>query len=180
VKITLRVLRGLIKEATSEYSREEYLQFVKDDIGPNMFDAATQERAAEAYANGTSPEAFVDMLYDEWDDEDEEQHQEMMRTGSKDDRILYMLAAAFMVHRIDMEDVRYIRYRVYKQRVVMEDVEDDEGVTRLGHMHTDADNDFIQSYVPGMTTYDLGEWLASHGARKLKLPKRRPQFSMYD
>lgn len=85
--------------------------------------------------------------------------------SKKDKKVLDLLSNVFTM-TCDMEDVRYIRYKVRKNAVSLIDVGE-----QLGHMQTGASTRELASV--GMTPQQLGDWLAAHGARPQKAVRRK-------
>jgi len=85
--------------------------------------------------------------------------------NKKDKKILDLLSGAFTT-RVDLEDVRYIRYKVLKNLVSLIDVGE-----QLGHMQTSASSQELAN--AKMTPAQLGDWLAKNGARPQQTVRRK-------
>lgn len=87
-------------------------------------------------------------------------------SSTGDEAVLEMLTNAFTA-TVNPEDVQYIRYKVRPNSVLLQD---DQGM--LGHMHTSANQRSLASV--GMSSKQLGDWLATNGARPMKPTRRKP------
>lgn len=85
--------------------------------------------------------------------------------SKKDKKVLDLLTNVFTM-TVNMEDVRYIRYKVRKNAVSLIDVGE-----QLGHMQTGASTRELAS--AGLTPQQLGDWLAANGARPQKAVRRK-------